>query len=368
MKTKLITFKMELKGRGVVNYDSFDCQKSFLTNHCDVERSRYRHNNVKVAKKDPFKLTEPIVKTDINGNIIRVVDCDYNLKISSDCLKNAIFSDDAQIHNTKVYLSNPVLAHYTTSIHKLLRGYASLSTDVPLTRKSALFISDAIQTSGAQILLECHSNSGPKEKTDDEGSTSLYYLEQVGHTHYEAEGTIKLKELQFMSADPSFGRMMLKPEWFEGESPLITRAFEAHYGKAPFKIGYFTSSTTTYSKRVAEFGIRLSDDFIKFLVREQLKRLLNMHIIRARGIAYTTNLKVKLVEDGLGANFESNEGWIEINADNVDSFDFDMFDFYDESSEELVSETKGEIERSDKVSSKLKKEKNTNRKKKTNKE
>ena len=367
MKTKNIIFKLDISGRGVVNFDSANSQKFYLMEHCDIDRSSYRNNNIKVAKKVFTKRAEPIIKTNADGEIVRTIDMDYNLKIASTCLRNAIYANDVTIQNSKSYLSNPVLSHFVTSIHSLLRGYALLQ-DVPLTRKGALSITDAIEISGAQVFLECHSNSGPKEKTSDEGSTSLYYSEQVGDTHYEAFGSISLKELQFMSADPFFGRLMLKPEWFEGESPLITRTFEAHYGKAPFNIGYFTSSTAVLSKRLAEFGIRLSDDFVKFLVREQLKRLLNMNINRAEGIAYTTNLKVKLVENGLGANFNSDEGWIEINADNVDSFDFDIFDFYDESSEELVSATKGEIERADIVSSNLKEEKKTNRKKKTNKE
>ena len=368
MNTKDIIFKVELNGRGIVNFDSANSQKSFLMEHCDIDRASYRNNNIKVAKKVFTKRAKPIIKTNANGEIVRTIDVDYQPKIASTCLRNAIFANDVTIQNSKSYLSNTVASHYVTSIHSLLRGYGPLLGDVVLTRKGALTITDAIEISGTQVFLECHSNSGPKEKTSDEGSTSLYYSEQVGNTHYEAIGSISLKELQFMSADPFFGRLMLKPEWFEGDSPLITHAFEAHYGKVPFNIGYFTSSTAVLSKRLAEFGIRLSDDFVKFLVREQLKRLLNINIKRAEGIAYTTKLKVKLVENGMGANFNSDNDWIEINADNVDSFDFDMFNFYDESSEDLVSATKGEIERADKVSSSLKEEKKTNRKNKTNKE
>lgn len=356
MKTKQIIFKVELNGRGVVNYDSFDNQKSFLLNHCDVERSCYRHNNIKVAKKVFFQLSEPIKKTDADGNIVRVIDTGYKLKIASTCLRNAIFADDTQIQNSKAYLSNPVLAHYTTSIHSLLRGYAPLSKDGSLTRKGALTITDAIETSGTQIFLECHSNSGPKEKTGDDGSTSLYYSEQVGNTMYEAQGMISLKELQFISADPFFGRLMIRPEWMEGECPLLNRSFETHYGCTPFKTGYYTSSTAVLSKRLAEFGIRLEDDFVKFLVREQLKRLLNTKINRAESIAYVSSLKIKFVENGLGSNFSDDDGWITVDESNVNTIDFDMFNFYDESTEEEVVATKGEIERVDKAEALLKAE------------
>ena len=356
MKTKNIIFKVEMKGRGVVNFDSFDSQKFFLLNHCDVERSCYRHNNIKVAKKAFFRLAEPIVKTDADGNVIRTIDTDYKLKIASTCLRNAIFGDDTQLQNVKAYLSNPVLAHYATSIHSLLRGYTPLSKEGSLTRKGALTITDAVETSGAQIFLECHSNSGPKEKNGEDGSTSLYYSEQVGDTQYEAQGMISLKELQFLSADPFFGRLMIRPEWLEGASPLLNRSFEAHYGATPFKCGYFTSATAVLSKRLAEFGIRLDDEFVKFLVREQLKRLLNTKINRAESIAYVSSLKIKFVENGLGSNFLDEDGWITVDASNVDSIDFDMFNFYDESSEEEVIATKGEIDRAEKAEALLKAE------------
>lgn len=357
MKTKNIIFKVELNGCGVVNYDSFDAQKYFLLNHCDVERSCYRHNNIKVAKKVFFQLSEPIKKTDANGNIVRIIDTGYKSKISSTCLRNAIFADDTQIQNSKAYLSNPVLAHFTTSIHSLLRGYtAYLKDGSSLTRKGALSIGAAIETSGAQILLECHSNSCPKEKNGDDGSTSLYYSEQVGNTTYEAQGMISLKELQFISADPFFGRLMIRPEWMEGEFPLLNRVFEAHYGYIPFKIGYYTSATAVLSKHLAEYGIRMDDDFVKFLVREQLKRLLNTKINRAESIAYVSSLKIKFVENGTGSNFSDDDGWITIDESNVDTIDFDMFNFYDESTEEEVVATKGEIERADKAEALLKAE------------
>lgn len=368
MKAKNVIFKVDLVGRGVVNFDSFESQKFFLLNHCDVDRSCYRHNNIKVAKKAFTKLAEPIVKTDADGNVIRTIDTDYKLKISSTCLRNAIFANDTTVQNPKVFLSNPVLAHYVTSKHSLLRGYTALSQDLSLTRKGALTITDAIETSGSQIFLECHSNSEPKTKDSEEGSTSLYYTEQVGDTHYEAMGTISLKELQFLSASPFFGRLMLKPEWFEGASPLINRAFEEHYKDTPFKVGYFTSSTSVLSKRLAEFGIRLSDEFVKFLVRGQLKRMLDINIHRAEGIAYTAKLKIKLVENGLGANFSDDEGWIEIDASNVDTFDFDIFNFYDEASEEEVSATKGEIDRAEAIMDQLKGEKKAKKNSKKTKE
>lgn len=370
MKTKNIIFKVELKGRGVVNFDDAKAQSSMLLNHCDIDKKSYQdpkkgyeiRKNIKVAKKAFSRLAEPIVKTDAEGNVVRIIDTDYKLKIASTCLRNAIFADDTTVQNVKAFLSNPVLAHYVTSTHSLLRGYTVLSKDGSkdgyLTRKGALTITDAIETTGAQIFLECHSNSGPKEKSGDDGSTSLYYTEQVGDTQYEAQGMISLKELQFLSADPFFGRLMIKPEWFEGGSPLITRSFEAHYGSTPFSVGYFTSSTAVLSNRLAEFGIRLNDDFVKFLVREQLKRLLNTKINRAEGVAYTSALKIKFVENGLGSNFDDDEGWITVDASNVDLIDFDMFNFYDESSEEAVIATKGEIDSAEKAEALLKAESN----------
>lgn len=364
MKTGTIIFKLELGGRGIVNFDDPSTQKKFIVDHCGSDKKIYHNNNIKVGKKAYTKRAEPTVIMNEDGEVVRVIDVDYNLKISSNCLRHEIFVNDAEIQNVKSFLSDFILSRYTTSVQKLLQGYTCLSQDDSLTRKGALSITDALENSGAQIFMECHSNSGPKEKTSDEGSTSLFFSEQVGDTSYEAYGSISLKELQFISADPFFGRLRLKPEWFEGDSPLIVDAFKSHYGVVPFKTGYYTSSTAVYGKRLAEFGIRLSDDFVKFLVREQLKRILDIYINRAGAVAYTTKLKIKLVKDCYGANFRNNEGWIEITSENVDSLDFDMFNFFDECTEEEISATKAEIDKAEIISAKLKEEKKPKKNKK----
>jgi hypothetical protein len=85
------------------------------------------------------------------------------------------------------------------------------------------------------------------------------------------------------------------------------------------------------------------------LVKEQVKRLLNIEISRAEGYAVIKSLKIKFTENGFNPLSEDN--WVEVNLNNYEQIideafsEKGMFQFYEEVSEENVSMTKGEINR-----------------------
>lgn len=363
---KRIIFKSELEGRGVVNFDG-DEQRNFLNEHCGT---KYFNENYKLAKKSfTKKETSEISFVDKNGKEY-VNDTDYKLKISSTCLRNAIFANDANVQNPRICIASPILAYFISSIQGLLRGYTAMEhKNFAITRKGALTCSCAIQKNNSVSYVELHSNSAPKETIEGKGSTSLYYTENVGDIVYETKGFINLDILQFLSCDPFFGRIMFDSQWLEGETPLIDKMFKQHYGATPYKKGYFSSSTSTLTKHLGEQGLLFDDDFVIFLVKEQVKRLLNVNINRAEGYASTKSLKLKFIENGY--NPFNEEGWVEVNIDNYEQIIDEafssngMFHFYEEVNEADVSMTKGEInnlyaekeeEKKNKKSKKTKKE------------
>lgn len=368
---KKIIFQADFEGQGIVNFDG-DEQRNFLNEHCGT---KYFNNNYKLGKKVFTKkenASEEPSFIDKNGKEY-FNNTDYLLKISSTCLRNAIFANDANVTNPRICIASPILAYYISSIQGLLRGYTAMEYgNFAITKKSAISCPCAIQTNNSLSYVELQSNSAPKESGgDDKSSTSLYFTEKVGDITYMTKGFISLQELQFLSCDPFFGRIMFNPQWLEGENPLIDRMFLQHYGATPYKKGYFSSSTATLTNHLGEQGLLFNEDFVIFLVKEQIKRLLNININRAEGYAVIKSLKIKFIENGFNPFKE--EGWVEVNLENYEQIideafsEKGMFQHYEEVKEEDVSMTKGEINKLYKEKEEEKKEKENKKKSKKSK-
>lgn len=351
-KIKSIAFSLSLNGNGIVNYDSND-QRFFLYNNCGYPMMK---ENVRLSKKAFMKKKEPIVITNSKGEE-RINDTDAFIKISSECLRHSVFENDTEVMNPKCLMSDYVTAFYLSSVHSLLRGFTVLDkSDVDLVKKSCLTITSAIDKD-AKPYIEVNSNAAPKEKTSEEkGSTSLFFTENVGETNYNSRGFISLKELEFVSCDQFLGRMGFDPKWLEGEKPLLNEMFIKHYGSIPFTPGYFSTSTLTLSNKIGEFGVKFEKKFVFFLVKELLKRLLSINIKRAGAFAATSSLKIKFIGNNcLNSNLSNEEGWINVDEEfinNLEKFfeenNMDIFDFYNELSEEEISQTRGEINKIEK--------------------
>lgn len=358
-KVKNILFRLEMKGRGVVNYDSSE-QKWFMNAHCGT---KYSNDNLKLAKKAFTKMEEVDEEQGDDTSKKKVVDTKATLKISSNCLRNAIYGSNYP--NALALYNDAIFANFVTSPEMLMRGYMvtsrmGQSDDIKqsYTKKSPLTITDALETSGAVPYLEICTKDSKKEKD----SNSLFYVETVGDTVYNTVGFIDIKSMRTMSDDDLFGRVSFKSEWLEGDKPLLHKVFENHYGCVPFTEGYYTSTKGILTERFAEHGIKFNDDFILLLVKDTLKRLLNINIRRANAFAETSSLYIKLVTDGTDGGFNNEEGWIKATSDNIDTLFFTPEDFYEESCVEDVTRTRKELKA--KYEAQLKEEEEENKPKK----
>lgn len=334
VKVKNVLFRLEMKGRGVVNYDSSE-QKWFMNAHCGT---KYSNDNLKLAKKAFTKLEEVDEEQGDDTSKKKIVDTKATLKISSNCLRNAIYGSNYP--NALALYDDAIFANFVTSPEMLMRGYMETTRNgQSYTKKSPLTITDALETSGAVPYLEVCTKDTKKEKD----SNSLFYVETVGDTVYNTVGFIDIKSMRTMSDDDLFGRVSFKSEWLEGDKPLLHKVFENHYGCVPFTEGYYTSTKGILTERFAEHGIKFNDDFILLLVKDTLKRLLNINIRRANAFAETSSLYIKLVTDGTDGGFNNEEGWIKVTSDNIDTLFFTPEDFYEESSVEDVTRTRKEL-------------------------
>lgn len=225
-KIKSILFKVELKGHGVVNFDSKDQKWMFRTknNNGKPHHLFNSHDNLKYAKKNFYY--------DDNGNL------QYKLKISSECIKKEMFGDDYVAQSSKIVHNPVILNSFISSPMSHLRGYM-FADKVSFKRKSALTIEDAEATNNPVSYLDVSSVSGDKINEslgDGQSNNNLHHHENVGEIEYATRGIIDLESLQFVSCDQVFDRYALNPDdfglykrfmkqWFDG--------FNAELGMTP---------------------------------------------------------------------------------------------------------------------------------------
>jgi len=316
MKIKQILLDIELTGNGIVNFDSND-QKKIWNYESRVNGNKNKfttpHNNVKYAKKNYYR--------DDNGVL------GYKIKLSGDVVKKAVFADDAVATNGTIQHHKALLNAYIGSIIGMVRGYLFINDKKnPHKKKSPLTITDAEQTNNAESVMEITTRSGEKKiKTseDDGGDTTFTMQENIGHVDYQALGNIDLSQIQFISGDSIFDRKAFNPDDFELLSLVMGRTLPS----GTPKLGYYTLKSSSID--MPEYGLSLQNNDVVFLVKETLKRILNIEIMRAKAFTRISNLRIKLVTKATEDIYNKEEGWITIKSEkDVDNLDFEPDTFY----------------------------------------
>lgn len=317
---KSLLFKVKMDGIGTVNFDGSDARWNVSRYGNPAIYNLYggKNNNIKVAKSEYRQ-----VGTDENGAPLYK----RTLKISSECLRHAIFERDYDVINGRIMRNDAFLSSFISSPAALLRGYMFADDKETIKAKSPVTIGAAIETSGAVITPEVGSVSG------DKGDTSLFYTENTGRTKYETKGFVNLKQLEFLSCDNFFERRAVKSPWVETENGMLNTAFRQRYGKVPYSLGIYTATANAFTKHIGERGLHFSIDFRKYLIVEFFKRLLSVNITRSGSFAKVSEISVKPVYDGLKDTFENNDGWVGLSSEaEIEKFveSLDIYDFYEE--------------------------------------
>lgn len=327
-KIKNVIFEFELEGVGVVNYDSND--QKYIWNRESKNGNKNHlvsiHNNVNYSKKHIYR--------NENGEL------DYKIKISSDCLRNSIFRNDAITTNPSISHHPFLLNSFIGSIQGLIRGYMFAGKNETLKRKSPLTITSAIQTNNSVSHLEIGVRSGEKMVGDDsdKGDTTLRNTETVGEMIYSGKGSISLQNLQFMSCDTVFDRY----EFNSDNIDILNKVLGNTLPNFDSELGYYKLKSS--SVNISEYGLKLNNENVLFLVKEVLKRISDISIMRNTSYANISKLRIKLVNSPLIDTYENQNGWIEINnVSDIDSLDFEVEDFYEYVEEEEALTERKEI-------------------------
>lgn len=338
-KTKNVLFRVQLEGQGIVNFDSTSQKEIMLKT--ELSKTYSKAENAKFAKK-------VFTRDEKTGEI------SYKVKISSDSLRHAIFEDDTEFLSSLAMYADPILANFIASPMALVRGYLfappSATKKPTLRRKSALTITDAIQSNDAQVFMETYSRGGDCEMDKDGGyarsSTSFFTKESIGEIEYAAKGNISIRNLQFISSDPIFDRIAVPSDWCQ-KNALFDQIMTNNYGENYGKLGYYAGNSLIYTKRMAESGIMLAPEIVEKLVKDALKKLYKMSIVRANGFAKIKKLEVMLLseDDKDSMPYGNNEDWITINSvSDIDKLEINpSTSFYTEVDKQDVTSSRGEI-------------------------
>lgn len=322
MSKKSIYFRLKLKGRGIVNYDS--SEQAYLLNKLGlnhlVTMSNGRINsNVNYAKKRFFE---------VDGKP------NYKLAISPFCLGKGIYNNEIDITTTSVGNNDELFVPYIASPATLLRGYMQTNGKNTQTwiRKSPITLPEAIQTNGAISSLEIDTKSG--ERTD----TSMFYKEVIGDVEYETCGGINLQELQFCSVDPIHGRAMFNEDLFE----IYKKTLKYHLPTFDSELGYYTGKNSVV--KIPERGFILSNEVIVELVKFYFERLLNLKITRSKSFVETYSLEYKLVENPVSTLLEDEHDWVKIETiDDINKINFEVENFYSKFDENEAESLRAEL-------------------------
>ena len=338
-KTKQILIKGTIKSNGIVNYDSVNQKFAILkAKKLGNDETKSALPSLPVNKDDNGNIPENIMFAKKNIEFDRENNEIFSrLKISSGLLRHEIFKDVPMvspiISNDKLMMTT-----YMLSRTGLARGFMfTMRKDSKndgkgqtFAKKSALTITDAVQTNNAMSHIEIFNNTG---STDE---TSMFYKETAGEVEYEFTAVIDLKTLRFLSCDPKFGRMAMEPDIYKKFAHSVLKS---HFGPAAeYAVGDYTDVAALVSKNYTEYGIYFSDEIVEDVAKYILKGILELQVLRSSGYASVTELKVLPLRDVLEDNFDSSEDrWTELRtADDVKNFSLgDIEEFYERVSDDV---------------------------------
>lgn len=344
---RAIKFIAKFNGKGCVNFDSKE-QKIFLKNTNLYGGKIY--DNCLFAKK--------IFKTEKNDNGETIYKFKY--KVSSECLRNAMFKENIAFQNPNIAAVPHILYNAIAMPAEIIRGYMfTQGTKNTLHKSTVITICDAVEIGPWRnnIVFDFHSCSGEKNrevKNDNDASdTTIYNIENVGNLTYESQGYIDLTEAQFISGDVIYDRMAIDADGGANER-IYLDALKRNLPSLDAKFDFYYMANNYFKDEWAERGIFLDIESINTLTLLTLKYLLNINIYRRNAQLNIDKLFIKVICDG---NEESEE--IEITPSNVNDFRFEYYRKYFPADADLIRKNRELIKEAKKLAKESKQDKGT---------
>jgi hypothetical protein len=274
-----VLFQVTLEGNGIVQRDSNDqkwmYQKS--ENHSPVPSAGGKAaSNFSLAKANYYKDGEKIIR---------------KIKISSAWIRHEIHVESIPFYTPQMFSLDVMRKKLIASPDYLLRGYLHAPTkdslDVEITkRKSPYQITDAEEISGVIPCLEARSTTGPRN------DTSFFADETVGATKYQAEGSLNISLLRFVSTSSIADRRAIK----DNDKEDFKKNFEGRFGEGTVEHGLFFNANSDM-QHIAESGFMISDNATVDLVNILFNQMAKVSKTARNASAKITSIKVKMISN-----------------------------------------------------------------------
>ncbi len=336
-KVKNILLRLKIKGNGIVNYDGGD--QKWIFGKTELNHMKTIHNNVTYGKRNFYR--------DVDGETV------YKIKISSDCLKHAIFEKEIPFQSPNVSHDESVLYSFIGSPAYILRGgfFEFGKGGTAFKRKSPFLLNDAEQVLNSEGLepisqLETFSRSGKKRTDntiDDKADNTFFKKETVGQIEYFTEGNVDLEQLQFVSTDIIFDRLAFSDDKFN----LFSRFLKTRMEDFNSELGYYRMKNSINA--IPERGFKFSDENILFLVKHLFTSILDMNIRRKSSSAMTSEFEYKLVYTPSEDTKYDEKGWVSVkDISDIDKINFKPENFYVQHKDEEALQLRKDIEENSK--------------------
>ena len=336
---RAIEFVANFEGVGCVNFDS-KSQRYFL-NATGLGCDATMNDNVLLAKK----IFKNVVDEDGKNKSL------FKYKVSSECIRHAMYEDVMPFQNPSISSIPTIFYNALAMPCFLTRGYMFTPQDSnTLRKKSVVTVCDAFENGEwrNKLTFDFHTRSGQKDvskkEEGDQKDTTIYNIENVGNLTYASEGYIDLTELQFIPGDPAYDRMGIDADGGVNER-IYLEALKRNLPTFNGDFDYYYINNTYCGDEWAERGILLDTNSVNTLVKDILKRIMSVNIVRRNAYLKFKTLKIAVVMDG-----GNTEKWIEITPSNLNEFNFEYFCKYSMADEnkivannELVNKIKAEL-------------------------
>ena len=292
-KIREIQIQLGLNGKGLVNFNGSSVPKRFV---------KQMSVNGKVSSNGSFAKEHIYGETFVDENGVKKEKKIYKKIISDNLLRKMIFGDENDINADKLCSIDKLRVAYLSQDNVIARGHCVLGrTDVDIKRKGGFCVTDAEQTNNVETWLETRTKEG--ERND----TSLFFKEKCGDIEYLSNILVDFRQLKFISIDENYDRVSLSIKDVE---PFI-KSIESRYGEGS---AIFGNWGTTQTNLVGEEGIVLSDKVVLNILREVMKKILSINIIRSGSYAKTSFVKIALGYQGDEINTKHEPKFVEINS------------------------------------------------------
>ena len=296
-----LEFQLELEGQGLVNYNGDKPHKRFIG---DMIVNGKVTGNGAFAKENTYKpQTTPQDGSKKDELISKKI-------ISSNLLRKQILGDENDVNADKLSKIDSLRVAYLSQDNVIARGYCILgrkgTSDDSVKRASAFTILDAEQISDTVTWLETRTTEGER------GENSLFFKETCGKIEYKTDVCVDIKQLQFISIDDNYDRCAVS----ERDVTNYINHLESRYGKDAAKFGNWA---TTHTNVIGEQGIVLSSKVSTNIIREMVKKMLNIHIQRAGAYAKTKSIKLSIGYKGEALSLNSKPAFFSFN--NIEEYD-----------------------------------------------